>query len=65
MAVVHHETAERGGNSLDTWNCLVFRLEAGRIVELTGLGEDGAGEDEFWGKRRRPLDDGFRRAGGR
>jgi ketosteroid isomerase-like protein len=53
VAIVHRESARRGDRALDTLNCLLFRLEDGRIVELTEMGEDdggdGAGdEDAFW-----------------
>jgi uncharacterized protein len=48
VAVVHRETARRSGRTLDAYNCLVFRLAEGRIVELTELAEDGADEGEFW-----------------
>ena len=40
--------AERQGKSLDVANCIVFRLEDGRVVEVSEHFDDLYAWDEFW-----------------
>ena len=45
---VQRSTAERDGKSLDVANCIVFKLENGRIIEVWEHFDDLYAWDEFW-----------------
>lgn len=45
---VHHNSAERGGKQLDTFCCIVFVLEDGRIIDGREHFYDLHNWDEFW-----------------
>ena len=45
---IHHNVAERDGKRLDVYCCVVFELEAGRIVGCREHFYDLRAWDEFW-----------------
>ena len=45
---VQRTRAERQGKNLDVANCIVFRLEDGRVVEVWEHFDDLYAYDEFW-----------------
>jgi ketosteroid isomerase-like protein len=45
---VQRSRAERQGKNLDVGNCIVFRLEDGRVVEVWEHFDDLFAWDEFW-----------------
>ncbi|HEY1317117.1 MAG TPA: nuclear transport factor 2 family protein [Gaiella sp.] len=45
---IHHNVAERQGRRLDTYGCIVFELENGRIVDGREHVYDLQAWDEFW-----------------
>jgi ketosteroid isomerase-like protein len=47
-AAVYHARGERHGRTLDLEQVLLFRIEQGRIVQVTALPCDPAAFEEFW-----------------
>jgi hypothetical protein len=47
-AAVYHAQGRRNGRTLDLDQVLLFRIEDGRIVEVTALPCDPAAFEEFW-----------------
>lgn len=45
---IHHNTATRDGKKLDTYCCIVFKLEDGRIIEGREHFGDLYNWDTFW-----------------
>ena len=48
VIVIQHNVAERNGKHLDVYSCVVFELEAGRIVAGREHVYDRRAWDEFW-----------------
>jgi len=45
---IHHSVAERRGRQLDTYSCIVFELQDGRILDAREYFLDLAAWDDFW-----------------
>ena len=45
---IHHNTAERNGNKLDAYCCIVFEIKDGRLVDGWEYFEDLYAWDAFW-----------------
>ena len=45
---MHHDSAERDGNRLDTNEVLVFHVRDGKAFEVWELYTDPYAYDEFW-----------------